>query len=101
MEKKVYKQDNGWVYDILTPIGDLLIHQDGKPAVGGVAGFKTKEEAEHIADLVISLMDEGLPPSVTVAQVTAAKTLDVKGEIKAIKEAMKKAKNEYKPKNLQ
>ena len=101
MKKKIYKQDNGWVYDILTPIGDLLIHQNTKPAVGGVAGFKTKEEAEHIADLVISLMDEGLPPSVTVAQVSNAKTLDIKGEIKAIKEAIPEVKKELKPKSIQ
>lgn len=101
MKKKVYKQDNGWCYDILTPIGDLLIHQDGKPAVGGVAGFKTKAEAEHIADLVVALMDDGLSPSVTVAQVTNAKTLDIKGEIRAVKEAIEKVKKEYKPKNLQ
>jgi hypothetical protein len=101
MKKIVYKADNGWVYDILTPIGDLLIRQDTKPAVGGLNGFKTKEEAEHIADLVVALLDAGLPPSVTIAQVTAAKTLDVKGEIKAVKEAIEKVKKEPKPKNLE
>ena len=79
----------------------MLIHQDTKPAVGGTNGFATKAEAERIADLVVALMEEGLSPSVTVAQVTKAKTLDIKGEIKAVKEAMQKAKNEYKPKNLQ
>jgi hypothetical protein len=101
VKKKVYKQDNGWVYDILTPIGDLIIRQDGKPAVGGLDGFATKVEAENIANLVIALMDADLSPSVTIAQVTNAKTLDVKGEIRAAKEAIEKAKNEPKPKNLQ
>jgi hypothetical protein len=101
VEKKVYKQDNGWIYDILTPIGDLLIHQDGKPAVGGLDGFATKAEAENIANLVIALMDADLSPSVTIAQVTAAKTLDVQGEIKTVKDAIEKAKNGPKPKNLQ
>ena len=101
MKKKIYKQDNGWGYDILTDIGDLIIQQDTKPAVGGLAGFKTKEEAENIANLVISLMDEDLSPSVTIAQVTKAKTLDIKSEINAIKEAIEKAKKETKPKNLQ
>lgn len=101
MKKIVYKQDNGWGYDILTDIGDLLIRQNTKPAVGGTNGFGTKAEVEHIADLVVALLEAELPPSVTVAQVTNAKTLDIKGEIKAIKEATEKAKNEYKPKNLQ
>ena len=101
MKKKVYKQDNGWVYDILTDIGDLLIRQDTKPAVGGTNAFATKEEAEHIADLVVGLMNEDLSPSVTVAQVTAAKTLDIKGEIKAVKAAIEKPLEELKPKNLQ
>ena len=101
MKKKIYEQDNGYCYDILTNEDDLIIRQDGKPAVGGTNGFKTKEEAANIANLVIALMEEDLSPSVTIAQVTAAKTLDIKGEIKAIKEAMQKAKKEYKPKNLQ
>jgi hypothetical protein len=101
VEKKVYKQDNGWIYDILTPIGDLLIHQDGKPAVGGTNGFATKVEAENIADLVVALIEADLPPSVTVAQVTAAKTLDIKGEIKAIKEAISEVKKELKTKSIQ
>lgn len=101
MKKKVYKQGDYWCYDILTDIGDLLIRQDTKPAVGGTNGFATKAEAENIADLVISLMDADLSPSVTVAQVTNAKTLDVKGEIRAVKEAIEKAKKEPKPKNLQ
>lgn len=101
MKTKIYRADNGWRYDIYTDINDLLIRQDTKPSVGGTNAFATKEEATRIADLVVALMEEGLSPSVTVAQVTKAKTLDIKGEIKAIKEAMQKAKNEYKPKNLQ
>jgi hypothetical protein len=97
MKKVVYKAENGWVYDILTPIGDLLIRQNTKPAVGGTNGFASKEDAEHIADLVIALMDEGLSPSVTVAQVTKAKTIDIISEIKAKKEEIAKAKTEAKP----
>ena len=101
MKKKIYKQDNGYCYDILTDTGDLLIRQNLKPAVGGLEGFKTKEEAQNIANLVIALMDADLSPSVTIAQVTKAKTLDIKGEIKAVKEAIEKGKKETKPKNLQ
>jgi len=101
MKKRIYKEDNGFCYDILTDIGDLVIRQNTKPAVGGTNAFATKAEAENIADLVVALMDEGLSPSVTIAQVTNAKTLDVKSEIRAVKEAMQKAKNEYTPKNLQ
>ena len=100
MKKRIFKQDNGFGYDVLTNIGDLLIHQDVKPAVGGMNGFKTKAEAEHIANLVIALMDANLSPSVTVAQVTNAKALDIKGELKAIKAAIIATKSEEKPKNL-
>ena len=101
MKKRVYKHDNGWNYEIFTDIGDLLIKQDTKPAVGGTNGFASKKEAENIANLVIALMDEDLPPSVTIAQVTKAKDIDIKGELKAVKEAIEKAKKETKPKNLQ
>jgi hypothetical protein len=101
VKRRVYKEDNGYCYDILTPIGDLLIRQDTKPAVGGTNGFATKEEAEHIADLVVALIYEGLSPSVTVVQVTNAKTLDIKEEIKAVKAAIERAKDAPKPKNLQ
>lgn len=100
MKKRIYREDNGFCYDVLTDIGDLLIRQNTKPAVGGTNAFATKAEAEHIADLVVALMDADLSPSVTIAQVTAAKTLDVKSEIKAVKEAIEKAKKEPKPKNL-
>jgi hypothetical protein len=96
MKKRIYKEDSGFCYDILTDGDDLLIRQDGKPAVGGIAGFATKVEAENIADLVVALIEADLSPSVTIAQVTNAKTLDIKGEI-----AIEKAKDAPKPKNLQ
>lgn len=101
MKTKIYQANNGWCYDIYSDINDLLIRQDTKPAVGGTNAFKTKVEAEHIADLVVALMEADLSPSVTIAQVTNAKTLDIKGEIRAVKEAIEKAKKEYTPKNLE
>jgi hypothetical protein len=101
MKKRIYKEDNGFCYDILTDGDDLLIHQDGKPAVGGTNGFATKAEAANIANLVIALMDADLSPSVTVAQVTNAKNINIAEEIKAIEAAIEKAKDAPKPKNLQ
>jgi len=101
MKKEVCQKENGWQYDILTDIGDLLIRQNVKPAVGGTNGFSTKAEAEQIEDLVVALMEADLPHSVTIAQVTNAKTLDIKSELKAVKEAIEIAKKEAKPKNLQ
>ena len=101
MKRIVYEADNGWCYNILTDIGDLQIHQDVKPAVSGINGFKTKAEAEHIADLVVALIEAKLPPSVTIAQVTNAKGLDINSELKAIKEATTGTKKEEKPKNMQ
>lgn len=49
--------------------GRLLIHQPGAPALPGVEGFKSEEDAMKVAEFVISRIRQNIfPPSVTVAE---------------------------------
>ena len=55
-----------WCYDILVK-GHLYIHQTNVPSLPGNEGFKTKEQAAKVAELVIRKMKKGeMPPSVTL-----------------------------------
>ena len=59
---------NTWCYDILME-GRLYIHQPSAPGLPGNEGFKTKEQAAKVAELVISKMKKGeMPPSVTLEE---------------------------------
>ena len=52
-------------YDVLAD-GKVLIHQPSKPGLPGNEGFKTKAEAEKVAQLIITKIKNGeMPPSVT------------------------------------
>ena len=54
-----------WCYDILAD-GKLMIHQPSVPGLPGNEGFKTKEAAQKVADLVIEKIKKGeMPPGVT------------------------------------
>lgn len=80
--KKVQKlkSNRGWGYDIF--VNDaLIIHQDVRPAVAGIEGFRSKEEAAAIADLVVAKLENALSPAVSVEQVVTASELDIKIEI--------------------
>ena len=58
-----------WCYEILTD-GKLFIHQPSIPGVQGNEGFKTKESATKVAELVISKIKRGeVPPSVTLDEI--------------------------------
>jgi hypothetical protein len=60
--------NNTWCYNILLE-GRLFIHQPSAPGMPGNEGFKTKEAAAKVAELVISKMKKGeMPPSVTVEE---------------------------------
>jgi hypothetical protein len=39
--------------------GKEFIHQDNMPAVGGIEGFKTAQQAEKVAQFVIQKMQKG------------------------------------------
>lgn len=67
--------NNTWCYDILME-GRLYIHQPNAPGLPGNEGFKTKEAAAKVAQLVISKMKKGeMPPSVTIEEMKKLKAL--------------------------
>lgn len=67
--------NNTWCYDILME-GRLYIHQPSAPGLPGLEGFKTKEAAAKVAELVISKMKKGeMPPSVTIEEMKSLKAL--------------------------
>ena len=79
--KKTFKTEKGqWGYNILLK-DSIIIHQDIRPAVAGTEGFKSKEDAEIIADLIVAKFENKLSPSVTPEQVVNAKELDIPEEI--------------------
>jgi hypothetical protein len=64
-----------WGYDIYNN-GKLIIHQPAIPALPGNTGFKTKPEAEKVAQLVISKVKKGeMPPTVTTQELIALNVL--------------------------
>lgn len=60
--------NNTWCYDILVD-GRLFIHQSSAPGLPGNEGFKTKEAAAAVAELVIGKIKKGeMPPGVTIEE---------------------------------
>jgi len=54
----------------------LMIHQPTIPGVPGNEGFKTKEAAQKVVDLVLSKINKGeMPPIVTFKGLKKLKTL--------------------------
>lgn len=67
--------NNTWGYDILVE-SKLMIHQPAIPGMPGNEGFKTKEAAQKVADLVVNKIEKGeMPPSVTIDELKKLKTL--------------------------
>jgi hypothetical protein len=57
--------NNSWGYDIFSS-NKLTIHQPTIPGMPGNEGFKTKEAAQKIAELVVEKMKRGeMPPTIT------------------------------------
>ena len=62
-------------YDVYAD-GRLMIHQQSIPAMPGNEGFKTKQGAEKVAQLVISkIKKRELPPTVTVEEMKKLKAI--------------------------
>lgn len=60
--------NNTFCYDIYSG-GKLTIHQTSKPGLPGNEGFKTKEDAIKVAELVMYKIRKGeMPPTVTEAE---------------------------------
>lgn len=52
-----------------------MIHQPAIPGIPGNEGFKTKEAAQKVADLVVNKIKKGeMPPSVTIEELKKLKT---------------------------
>jgi len=94
MRYEVFEVADGFGYNILSDDGDVIIHQPHKPAVGGLKGFQTREEAEKIAKLVIKKLELGLNPAVSIQQVERAKTLDIDAEIMKEQSIMRSLRQE-------
>ena len=72
----IHAADNKFGYTIFVD-GQLYIEQKNIPAIDGNAGFTSKEDAEKIAELVISKMRNGeIPPTVTIAELKAEGIID-------------------------
>ena len=64
-----------WCYDIYAD-NRLMIHQSSAPALPGNQGFKTKADAEKVAQLVISKIKKGeMPPTVSVEELKKLKVI--------------------------
>src|SRR5215467_7093570 len=62
-------------YDVYAN-GKLLIHQASIPAMPGNEGFKTKADAEKVAQLVVGKIRKGeMPPTVTVEELKKLKVI--------------------------
>ncbi|MFN8286276.1 MAG: DUF4907 domain-containing protein [Chitinophagales bacterium] len=67
--------NNTSCYDILMD-GKLFIHQTSIPGMPGNEGFKTKEQAGRVAELVIQKLKNGeMPPTVSEEEMRKLKAL--------------------------
>lgn len=63
-DSRVFKVVNGWGYDIL--VNDkLIIHQESVPVLENKQPFQKSDEAMQTAQLVVTKLKKGEPPSLT------------------------------------
>ncbi len=73
--KIISADGGGYGYDVYSD-GRLLIHQPGIPGMPGTAGFRTKEDSQKVAGLVIGKLKKGeIPPAVSEAELRQLKVL--------------------------
>ena len=70
VELKPIQTPKGWGYDILTD-GHIFIHQNIIPDAGGQRGFRTKEDALAVGQIVYNRVMKGELPMVTVKEMQA------------------------------
>lgn len=76
--KLIPSLNNTWGYEILID-NKLIIHQSSIPALSGNDGFKSKEAAQKVADLVITKIKKGeMPPSITIEELKKLNILKTK-----------------------
>ncbi|OQX99353.1 MAG: hypothetical protein B6I24_02785 [Bacteroidetes bacterium 4572_128] len=65
IDVKYFRTENGWGYDIFID-GKQYIHQPNIPGMQGKNGFKTKESAKKVVDLVCEKINNNIvPPAIT------------------------------------
>lgn len=65
IEIKTFQTGIEWGYDILID-ENIYVHQPTIPAIGGNKGFKTEQDAQKTAELVVNkIRNNILPPSIT------------------------------------
>jgi hypothetical protein len=63
--KVIFDQNNGWGYQIFES-DKMVINQTHIPAVPGVKGFSTEENAQITAEYLLKKIKEGIfPPTIT------------------------------------
>lgn len=73
---KVISVEGGYGYDIYVD-GKRMIHQAHIPGIAGVAGFRTKEDSQKVAELVIrKLKNKEMPPTITEEELRKLKVID-------------------------
>jgi len=64
--KVIFDQNNGWGYQIFEA-GKMVINQTHIPAIPGIQGFSSQENAEMTAEYLLKKIKEGVfPPTITV-----------------------------------
>jgi hypothetical protein len=63
LNTQTFKTNSGWGYNVLIN-NKIYIHQEFIPAVKGNQAFKSKKDAEKVANLVIIKMKKGVLPSI-------------------------------------
>lgn len=67
--------NNTYCYDIFAD-GKLLIHQPSVPGMQGNEGFKTKQSAEKVAQLVVTKIKKGeMPPTISKEEMQKLKAI--------------------------
>lgn len=70
-EAKIIEVEGGFGYDIFVN-NQPYIHQPHIPSINGNQAFKTKEDAEKVADLVVQKIEGNIiPPSVSPEELQA------------------------------
>jgi hypothetical protein len=63
----------GFGYDLLSG-GTTLIHQPHIPAINGMKGFATREDAEKVAGLMLYKVKNGImPPTISIEEMDSLK----------------------------
>lgn len=72
---KVFKGIDGWGYDILVD-NKTFIHQDHVPAIPINTGFKEKDQAAKVAEIVIEKLKHNLAPTLSEQEIEKVAPLE-------------------------